>query len=103
MPKDQTLSALLKAIVKKVPLSVIVRFNPVGLRRWFDQGSQSALQSVSGAVVKGPLENALVFLDYDDDGVPVREPPPEAHLTGLSVVLDAARCWICRSNGCNDC
>ena len=25
--------------------------------------------SVNGAVVKGPLNNALVFLDYDDDGI----------------------------------
>ena len=24
---------------------------------------------VNGAVVKGPLNNALVFLDYDDDGI----------------------------------
>ena len=29
----------------------------------------SSAVTVSGAVVKGPLENALVFLDYDNDGV----------------------------------
>ena len=28
-----------------------------------------AQSAVGGAVVKGPLSNALVFLDYNDDGV----------------------------------
>ena len=70
MPKDQTLSALKKRSSKKyhsaLPLLSVLTLSACG--GGSDQGSQSALQSVSGAVVKGH-ENALVFLDYDDDGV----------------------------------
>ena len=32
-------------------------------------GQPSAVSCGSGAVIKGPLENALVYLDYDGDGV----------------------------------
>ena len=72
MPKDQTVSGFFKKRAAKkyesaLPLLSILTLSACG--GGSDQGSQSALQSVSGAVVKGPLENALVFLDYDDDGV----------------------------------
>ena len=31
--------------------------------------NQQITNNYSGAVVKGPLQNALVFLDYDNDGI----------------------------------
>ena len=34
-----------------------------------DSAGQPSAVSYSGAVIKGPLENALVYLDYDGDGV----------------------------------
>ena len=39
-----------------------------------------AESAVSGAVVKGPLSNALVFLDYNDDGELDRDNEPFAQI-----------------------
>jgi hypothetical protein len=33
------------------------------------RSSDSGYETYSGSVIKGPLENALVFLDYNGDGV----------------------------------
>ena len=73
MPKQQRSSGSLKKPSFKryesaFPLLSILTLSACGGSSETD-GGQPSFESVSGAVVKGPLENALVFLDYDDDGV----------------------------------
>ena len=44
----------------------------------------SIKEKVLGAVIKGPLENALVFLDYNNDGfLDANEPSVRTNVDGI--------------------
>jgi len=51
------------------PLVGLVPLGLVGCGGAANVNSTAGSSSVTGAVSKGPLDNALVFLDYDNDGV----------------------------------
>ncbi|MGA1066984.1 MAG: hypothetical protein ACO3U3_14175, partial [Alphaproteobacteria bacterium] len=74
------------------------------------RSSDSGYENYSGFVIKGPLENALAFLDYNGDGVLGADEPwdrtgadgsfsLEGNVAGLSVVVQTDSTTVDKSSG----
>ena len=78
-PTTSILSHIYKAAAPQTcsasPRESACSYNPVCVWWGLDTEEEVASVAYSGAVVKGPLQNATVFLDYDGDGVLAADEP----------------------------